>query len=123
MAHFSCLVGVPSGSHWIAQFGVDLVNLFNKFNTVRVADYHRQSLQLANVRSSVLPQNRLNLVKAAQDLEATHLLFLDSDQTFPPDLIHRLAAHHKLVVAANCVTQTIPASPTARAFCETDPRG
>ena len=123
MPHFSCLVGVPSGSHWIAQFGVDLVNLFNKFNTTRVADYTRQSLQLANVRSSVLPQNRLDLVKAAQDRDATHLLFLDSDQTFPPDLIHRLAAHHKLVVAANCVTKTIPASPTARAFCATDDRG
>lgn len=123
MAHFSCLVGVPSGSHWIAQFGVDLVNLFNKFNTTRVADYSRQSLQLANVRSSVLPQNRLDLVKAAQDRDATHLLFLDSDQTFPPDLIHRLASHHQQIVAANCVTKTIPATSTARAFSEKEPRG
>jgi hypothetical protein len=122
MTAFKLLVGVPSGASWSAQFGVDLVNLVSNFTSRRVADYSSQSVQVANVRSSVLPNNRLNLVKAAQAGGHTHLLFIDSDQTFPADLPHRLARHHKLVVAANCVTKQIPASPTARAKAA-DPRG
>lgn len=122
MTTFNVLVGVPSGQYWDAQFGNCLVNLVANFNHRRVSIYDTQRLRVANVRSSILSNNRLNLVKAAIREEATHLLFLDSDHTFPPDLIHKLAVHHRLVVAANCVTKTIPASPTAR-LKDSDPRG
>jgi len=122
MTAFRLLVGVPSGASWNAQFGVDLVNLISVFATKRVADYSSQSVRVANVRSSILPNNRLNLVKAARAGGMTHLLFLDSDQTFPAYLQHQLAKHHKMVVAANCVTKQIPASPTARAKAA-DPKG
>lgn len=122
MTAFRLLVGVPSGGTWDARFGVDLVNLVSAFTSKRVADYSSQSVRVANVRSSILPNNRLNLVKAALAGGMSHLLFIDSDQTFPADLPHRLAKHHKMIVAANCVTKQIPASPTARAKVD-DPRG
>lgn len=122
MSTFNLVVGVPSGSTWHAQFGLSLVNMMAAFNVQRVADYERQSARVVNVRSSILPNNRLNLVKAARAANASHLLFLDSDHTFPKDLVHRLARHHKLIVAANCVTKQIPASPTARGKAE-DPEG
>ncbi len=122
MSTFRLVVGVPSGNSWDARFGVDLVNLMTGFTSQKIQHYSSQSAQLVNVRSSILPNNRLNLVKTARAAGATHLLMLDSDHTFPRDLPHRLAAHHKMVVAANCVTKTIPASPTARAKSD-DPKG
>lgn len=122
MGKFNLVIAVPSGSTWQAQFGVDLVNLIACFNTKRVADYSSQSARVVNVRSSILSNNRMNLVKAARAAGATHMLFLDTDHTFPSDLPHRLAKHHKMIVAANCVTKNIPASPTARAKAN-DPRG
>lgn len=123
MSSFRVVVGIPSGSTWVAQFAVDVVNLVSNFTKKQVGLYGSQSLQVVNVRSSVLPQNRLDLVRAAKELKASHLLFLDSDHTFPSDLIHRLASHHQQIVAANCVTKTIPATSTARAFSEKEPRG
>lgn len=117
------VVGVPSGNTWNARFGVDLVNLVANFTRKRVPGYSNISLQVVNVRSSILPKNRLDLVKAARELHATHLLFLDSDQTFPPDVVHRLAAHHELIVAANIATKQFPANATARAFDPENPKG
>lgn len=120
--HFNCVVGVPSGDSWDAHFGVALVNLISAFTMQKISGFEKQSIRLVNVRSSILPKNRLNLVQAALAARATHLLFLDSDQTFPKDLVHRLAAHRRLVVAANIPTKTIPAQPTARGKSG-DPQG
>lgn len=117
-AKFRCVVGVPSGASWSARFGVDLVNLVSAFTMEKVPGYTEQSLRVINVRSSILSKNRADIVREAQRGYATHLLFLDTDQTFPKDLIHRMARHGKLIVAANVATKTIPAQPTARAKAE-----
>lgn len=119
---FSLVIGVPSGQSWHAQFGVCLVNLIASFTSKGIPGYKSIDARLVNVRSSILSKNRMDLVKEARRLNATHILFLDSDHTFPRDLAHRLASAHKLVVAANCVTKTLPAQPTARAKAD-DPRG
>ena len=47
----------------------------------------------------------------AKKLGASHLLFLDSDHSFPADTLHRLVSHKKMVVGANYVMKTIPARP------------
>lgn len=121
--HFCVAVGIPSGQHWMAQFGVDLVNLVAGFTRKQVPGYRSQELRVVNVRSSILSKNRLDIVKAARAMKATHVMFLDTDHTFPPELIHRLAMHGQLVVAANCVTKQIPANTTARYKSETIPQG
>jgi hypothetical protein len=120
--HLNCVLGIPSGQEWNAQFAVKVVNLVASFTQKQVPGYTSQELRVVNVRSSILPKNRMDLVTAAKTLKATHLLFIDSDHTFPTNLVHRLAAHGKPIVAVNCVTKTIPAIPTARAKAE-DPRG
>lgn len=120
--HLKVLVAVPSGPYWNAKFAVDLINLVANFPNQRTPGYRSQELRVANVRSSILSKNRLDAVKMARENRCSHVLFLDTDHTFPRDLPQRLAAHGKLVVAANCVTKTLPANPTARARGE-DPRG
>jgi hypothetical protein len=117
------LVGIPSGSHWLAQFGVDLTSLVAYFANRQVPGWRSQELRVANVRSSMLPKNRMDIMKAARSLDVDYLLFLDSDHTFPADLLHRLIAHDKPVVALNCVTKTLPAQPTARLKKEGDTQG
>lgn len=121
--HLRVVVGVPSGSHWLAQFGVALGSLMVRFYMERVPGFKSQELRVANVKSSILPKNRLELMKIAKASKADYLLFLDSDHTFPADLPHRLIAHGKPIVAVNCVTKTIPAQPTARAFSAENSQG
>jgi hypothetical protein len=70
--------------------------------------------QILHIRSSILPKSRQTLVDAAIESNATHLLFLDADMTFPPNLARRLLAHKVDVVGCNCVTKQFPSLPTAR---------
>lgn len=55
--------------------------------------------------------------KAATELleqGCTHVLFVDSDMTFPMYALDRLLSHNVPVVAANCSRRVRPVSPTAR---------
>lgn len=122
MSHLKILIGVPSGQHWLAQFGVDLGSLMVNFYMKRVPGYQSQELRVANVRSSILPKNRMDIMNLARQADVDYLLFLDSDHSFPADLLHRLLAHDKQIVAANCVTKQIPAQTTAR-YRDADPKG
>lgn len=120
--HLRVIVGIPSGQHWLAQFGVDVGSMMVKFYMQRVEGYASQELRVANVRSSILPKNRMDIMNLARKADADYLLFLDSDHSFPSDLIHRMIKHGKPIVAANCVTKQIPAQTTAR-YKDADPRG
>jgi hypothetical protein len=121
--HLKLVIGVPSGHHWVANFGMDLGSLMVRFSMKQVPGYASQELRVVNVKSSILPKNRLDIIKAAKKIGADYLLFLDSDHSFPADLPHKLIAWDKPIVAANCVTKTIPSCPTARLWKEGDPQG
>lgn len=122
MRHLRILVVVPSGSHWVADFATSLISLVASFANTPVPGYTSHELRVANIKGSILPKSRLNGLKAAKAADATHLLFLDSDHTFRPDLLHKLLAAGKDVVAANCVTKCLPAMTTAR-LKSADPQG
>lgn len=123
MSHLKVIVAVPSGIHWFADFGTSLVSLVANFANQPVPGYKSQELRVMNIKGSILPKQRLEALKAAKAIDATHLLYLDSDHTFPPDMLHQLLSRGKDVVAANCVTKTIPAMPTARKLKGGDPQG
>lgn len=122
MEKLRVLVVVPSGCYWVADFATSLISLVAKFAVTPVPGYSSHELRVANIKGSILPRSRLRGLKAAKSGDATHLLFIDSDHTFPPDLLHMLLRHQKDVVAANCTTKTIPACPTARKK-SVDPKG
>lgn len=116
MKKVKVVVGIPSGQFWNAKFGVDLVNMIAYCANRPFPGWQAQEVQIVNTRSSILARNRHDIVKAAQKLQADYLLFLDTDHTFPKELLHRLISHELPIVAANCVTKSIPASPTARSL-------
>ena len=63
---------------------------------------------------SMLPLSRNMLGQVALDGGWTHILFIDSDMEFPPDLAVRLVKHHEPVVAINCMARRHPHYLTAR---------
>lgn len=106
------LIAVP-GAEWKADFGMCLMTLLAA-STQPVKGYKSVDLAIQNTKGSILPQLRQRLVKAAQNAEATHILFLDTDMVFPPYLLNKLLEHKKPVVACNCPTKCLPSNPTAR---------
>lgn len=76
--------------------------------------------RLHNKKGSILAYMRQKMVEDAIQGEATHLLFIDSDQMFPRDAAHRLLSRGKQVIGCNVATKMLPSSPTARAK---DPTG
>ncbi len=107
-------IGVPSTGAWCEQFAISFTNMNTYFMKYKVPGYTSQLTSTASVKGSILSRSRHRIVRQAQKDKSTHLLFLDSDQSFPPDLIHRWVGHNVDVVAANVATKTVPAMPTAR---------
>lgn len=107
-------IGVPSNGYWVTDFGISLNNMLLYCNNARVGNYKSQIFQLNSVKGSILPKMRREIVKNALEMDADYLMWLDSDHTFPRNIIHRLISHGKDVVAANCVTKSLPSSPTGR---------
>jgi len=107
------LVAVPSGSTWEADFGMSMLAMVANSNIVPEG-YSNISLGVQNTKGSILPQLRTKLVQKAQEMNATHILFIDSDMQFPAWTLHRLLEMKKEVVACNCVTKSLPTVPTAR---------
>jgi hypothetical protein len=108
------IIGVPSMGSWHERFGVSLIGMMTYFMTHGVPGYGHQEIRLSSSRGSILPRSRAASVKALLEEEYTHILFVDCDQMFPLDTLHRLLKHKKDVVAANIATKKIPSSPTAR---------
>lgn len=54
---------------------------------------------------------RNDIVAQALNVGCTHLLMMDTDQTFPPDIIHRLLSHDKDVVAGRVHRRYPPFDP------------
>jgi hypothetical protein len=113
---FNLAIAVPSGATWHADFAMSLVLLMLALQKHPIEGYAGRGVMLFNKRTSILPKSRQELVDDALRAGCTHLLFVDSDQTFPAYLIHKLAAHKKRVVGCNVATKSIPANPTARNF-------
>lgn len=117
------VVVVPSGPHWLADFSTSLISMMGYFLNNKVPGSNTCQFRVVNVKGSILPTLRLNGLKAAKAVDASHLLYVDSDHTFPADMLNRLLKWKKDCVAVNCVTKSLPATTTARKKVEGDPHG
>lgn len=110
-------IGVPSHGEWKAGFGLSLVNLVQYFmdSTIRKPDGTpmKKELHVVNVGGSILPDVRHRIVAEAMRWEATHLLFLDADMTFPAWAANQLLMRGVPIVGANYSRRSFPPIPTA----------
>lgn len=93
-------LGIPSGDrvHWEFMQSIWALG--------RGARTHRQGIVCA--QSSMIVNARNQVVEGAQNIKADYLMFLDSDMTFPYQLIDRLLAHGKDIVGCTYVRRGPP---------------
>lgn len=110
------------GDRWKAGFGFSVSNMIAHFMASKYSG--RKAIQLISVSGSMLCQVRTDLIVRGLDAEfhmgdgetvfgATHLLLLDDDMNFPPDLLNRLLKHNVPVVGCNYSRRCLPPRPTA----------
>ena len=114
MKPFKLAIGIPSTQEWKAEMAMCLQFLTNHLQMFHHPLYALEGLRICNKRGSILPKSRNELLYEALDDGMTHLLFIDSDMRFPPDMPSKFLDKDADVVAANCPTKMLPATPTAR---------
>ena len=87
-------VCVPHGGDVKAKFAESLAHL--------MLNRGQLDIGISFFSHSILPYSRHQLLMTALDWGAAWILFVDSDQTFPPNTLHRLLAHGKDAVGCNC---------------------
>lgn len=96
---------IPTGGQMHTDMVVSLVAML-KFTSYKWGVY--------TAKSCIIPKNRRILTETALKDGCTHILMIDSDMEFPPNLIEQLMAREKTVVAANCVLRKEPLQFTAQ---------
>ena len=92
-------IGGPTRDTVPASFAFDLAELYA---------FTREhgpwaSVMVGYTAATYVHVGREHVLDAAIRVGATHLLWLDTDMTFPRDVAIRLAMHNRPVVACNCV--------------------
>lgn len=95
---------IPSGDMVHIDFFMHLYALIEHSRSKNI------EISVINEKGSHIDISRYNLVKAAQQVKADYLLFLDSDMTFPAETLERLLSHRKLVIGASYVRRRPPHS-------------
>ncbi len=105
---------IPSLGTWDAGFSLSLLHMVLTLQQPYEDAPPVLQSSVHHVVGSILPRSREKLVMQALSKGATHILFLDSDMTFPAWIAHCLLARQRMVIAANCATKKVPSTPTAR---------
>ncbi len=99
------LVAIPALDMVATDFAMSLATLMS----TRAYDKKLQreaQVSLFCQRGSIIMEARNACVAAAEQIGASHILFIDSDMSFPPDTLDRLLAHHVDIVGGNYVRRT-----------------
>lgn len=105
-------VCMPSRDMVHSRFCHDLACLGINFGA-RLTKNKGDAIMTLVSMGTLLVDQRENLVEEAISSGATHILWLDTDMTFPPDVVERLEKHNKPVVTCNYVKRGIPTMPVA----------
>lgn len=105
------LVGVPSHGHCPIGFTTSLARAMTYFQSLPYGA--EKTIDVFACQGSLLPDVRTRIVSKAFEMNATHLIWADSDMLFPPDAFPQLLNHNKPVVGVNYAQKTMEARPTA----------
>jgi len=89
---------------------------------VNMVSYHTlnttDAISLKIMQGTIIQNQRADLCLDAMREGCSHILFIDSDMTFPQDMVQRLLKHDVDIVAANCARRRMPTGPTAQNYDE-----
>lgn len=106
-------VCIPSGDTWNAGFAMSVIQL-----QLQLFQTHAAKQTYFNVNNrlgSMLALNREDMVlNALENKDVTHILFLDSDMTFPADTANHMLWRNQPILCANYVKRAVPTVPTVR---------
>ena len=108
----------PSGDMVHADFALSLAGLCNSTPPLETP--------IVNNKSSIVAAARNDGVGRAREFGCDHVLFLDSDMTFPRTTLHRLLLHGEAIVGATYVKRVAPYTLLGSALAArpaTDARG
>ena len=104
----------------------DMVHTNYTYCMVNMVAYHTlnttDAVSLKILLGTLIQNQRADLCLDAMREGCSHILFIDSDMTFPQDMIGRLLAHDVDIVAANCARRRMPTGPTAQNYDENGKR-
>ena len=98
---------VPTRDTVHSQFAYCLTQLYNLTREAGIDAY------LFFDSSTILLNQRNNLVKKAKEVNSDYILWLDSDMTYPATTALRLLEHNKDIVACNYTKRTKPLKTVA----------
>lgn len=101
----------------LAFVAMDMMHTRTALDLVRMSCYETArgaDLGLFHASRTILADGRNEAVRDVLESGCTHVLFIDSDMRFPPNLLERLLSWDAPVVAANCAKRRRPTAPTAR---------
>jgi hypothetical protein len=90
-----------------------LIPMLCAFSIDRVSK-GEDALSFLTDMGTIIFEQRNSLAEMAVKDDATHVLWIDGDMTFPADALERLLAHDKDIVGANYSRRRRPCVPTAR---------
>lgn len=96
------LIGIPTLGAVLSEFMRDVVNLCVTSARGGLA------MTLAPIKGHTIDNAHMIMIDMAKQTGCTHLMLLETDQTFPPDALIRLLAHDKDVAAATYLTRSAP---------------
>lgn len=107
-------IAICSTRDWKPHFGVSLVGLVGHVIAGGVKNEKLEQFDLlTRSNCSNLCNGRASVLEEAIERGFTHVLMLDDDGSFPPDIIDELAKHKKQVVGANLPHKTLDSPGTA----------
>lgn len=112
MSEVRICVGIPSGDMVHAGFLTSLMRL--------VLQSKHLTLDFFNHRSSRITANRNEIVKFAKENNATHVLFIDADMTFPPYALTELLKYDKDIACATATKREEGPSDPIGVPCSAD---
>src|SRR5262245_47811839 len=111
------VIAVPCGEMVHAAFAASLANML-MYTTSCIEETSLLNCTVQFYGSSILPHSRQTLAQYALELDGgrgfTHILWLDSDMEFPPQLLVRLMEHDDKVVGINAMARRPPYRTTAQ---------
>lgn len=100
-------IAIPTHDVVPAKFAISLANMAAYAGTGLIAQ-DVADVYISYYMGTYIAKARQDLVLGALKRDVTHILFLDSDMTFPRDLLTRLLRHNLPIVGINYAKRRIP---------------